>query len=650
MKFRKAFLYIMFGLLLPISLHAVTSKNELPKVEILGKEYYYYEVGKKETLYGIAKKFGWDLEEVVRLNPNVAQDLNKGDKIYYPTGKVTVVTDMTAAEPQAEIDLEPIEHIVKKGETVYGIAHQYNIPLDVIYNANPSSRSGIKKGDKITLPQSPNAKYFFYKIKSEDTLPLVAKKFNTSIESILKNNAGLSEKNFKTEEIIRISRNSNDRNIKTELVEESTVTSIESYTIKKNDTWASISEETGVDEEILKASNEDVEDLKKDVVIAVPIVESVQVEKEIIEEDPREETEEGIQEIYESVHGITSQEEDEENEVRIAIILDDPTSRKDIDFTRGFLIALSEFENKDVNIELKVLDGRVATNTLISELENYEPNLVFATADKTFPAFLADYGETNSVEIVNVFDVKNDLYEESAAMIQLLPPPAYFNEHIAEKLYKDHKGEKLLMVGDKDENDGLGEYLADNFPDDQISYLSVGEFGEFSPEENGYYLIYSNSTKKEEVADVLQGISNIKENNPGVGLTVVGRQNWITYWDDFLDKYYSGNVMIPSRVWLDTESVAWKNFREKYDKMFGGEPVKSYPNFAVSGYDAANYFIPVIESNNGDFNKTIRNSTFKPIQTDISLQRVSNWGGFINPTSYLIEFTPAEYINKISVK
>ena len=35
--------------------------ENLPKIEIEGKTYYYYDVKKDDSLYGIAKQFGWDM-------------------------------------------------------------------------------------------------------------------------------------------------------------------------------------------------------------------------------------------------------------------------------------------------------------------------------------------------------------------------------------------------------------------------------------------------------------------------------------------------------------------------------------------------------------------------------------------------------------
>ncbi|MDE6076822.1 MAG: LysM peptidoglycan-binding domain-containing protein, partial [Muribaculaceae bacterium] len=65
---------------------------DLPKTEILGKEYYYHEIQKGESIYGIARQHNWNLEELVRLNPTAASEMKKGTRLYYPTGRVTVVT------------------------------------------------------------------------------------------------------------------------------------------------------------------------------------------------------------------------------------------------------------------------------------------------------------------------------------------------------------------------------------------------------------------------------------------------------------------------------------------------------------------------------------------------------------------------------
>lgn len=635
-----------------VALPLLAAEPKLPKVEILGKEYYYHEIKKGESIYGIAKKYDWDINELVRLNPNASSDMEKGARLYYPTGRVTVIADPEDVVSEDSIEYEPINHIVKKGETVYSISRQYNIPLDAIYAAHPSAKHGVKAGETIVIQQSPqtvSGKYLFYTIKPGDTLYSLAQKYRTTVGDILKANPGVSQSNFRIGDAIRVAVNSNSNRIHTELVEEERLASLDSYKVKKNDTWKSISKDTGVPVETLKEANEDVAVPQKNEVINVPIIETVQVEKQTVEEDPRELEPEGIKEIYDSVHNVNS-EVRLLDEVRIAMLSDEPTSKKDLEFARGILIALNGMKTAPYKINFKIIDGRASTEAVIDNLDDFEPNLIVATADKAFPAFLADYGNTNNVEIVNVFDVKNDLYEDNQSMVQLLPSSAYFNEQMADRIYDDYKDYELILVGNKDENDGIAELLVPKFSDSNVKNVAVSSLSEYTMTDEGKYLIYAYPSKKEEVADIMQGVANLKETVPFASITVVGRPSWVTYTETYGDKFGDSGVVIPSRLWLDTESGAWKKFTEEYEEMFGGSPVKSFPNFAASGYDVARYFIPSTAENGGDFNKGFADTGDDSLQADICLQRVNNWGGFFNPLGYLLRFRPGEYVEKIRVR
>lgn len=622
--------------------------SNLQKTEILGKEYYIYEVKRGESVYGIAKKFGWDIEELVRLNPEASSAVQKGDRLYYPTGQVSVVTEM----PQpVEIDystLESIKHKVKKGETIYSISRQYNVPLEIIYKHNPSAKKGVKAGEVIELPQNGTAQYYYYTVKNGDTLPSIAQTYNTSVEDILKNNAGLTSNNLTAGETIRISLNSNLNKVKTELVAEERVSQISSYKVSKNETWDEISEKTGVEVEVLKEANESEEKPKENSIVNVPVVETVEVEKTVVYEAPEEMSTEDVQQIYDSIKGGGPDQRIMEG-VRMALIMDEPGSKKDVDFTRGMLVSLSQFKNYPVKIDFKVIDGRVSTADLIDELDDFEPNLIISTADKAFPLFLADYGNTNNIQVINVFDLKNDLYEDNASIIQLLPPSGLFYDRLSTKIYHDNRRRKLIAVGEEDTNDGMANELFKLF-ESESDKISLEEFGSLEPDPLQPILIYSYATRREDVADFLKNVDNLAENYPGFDFRVVGRTSWVAMIDDFGDKFEEYSVYIPSRVWLDENSDEWKNFLTQYEGMFEGIPVRSIPNFAASGYDVVNYFLPVVAENKGDFNHGLKNRSDKNLQNDIALTRVSNWGGFINSNGYLIHFLPDGEIVKEIVK
>lgn len=624
------------------------SASKLPKTEILGTEYYVYDAKKGESIYAIAKRFGWDLEELMRLNKEASAGVQKGTRLYYPTGKVAVVTEMPKP---VEIDysrLEPIHHKVKKGETVYSISRQYGVPLEVIYKYNPSTKKGVKQGEIIELPQSGNGQYYYYTLKKGDTLSAVSQKYNTSVEDILKNNPGLKVDNLHEGETIRISLNSNVGKIKTEMVAEERVTGITPYKVSKNETWEEISEKTGVEVELLKDANSN-EKPKENSVINVPQVETVEIEKTTVSPPQEDMSEEEVKDLYDSIKGIDS-ETGSFAGVKMALILDEPSSKKDVDFTRGVLVALSQMKDLSYKIDLKVMDGRISSSDLTEELDGYEPNLIVSTADKTFPLFLADYGNTNNIQIVNVFDLKNDLYEDNASIVQVLPPSSLYNEKISQQVFKDNRRRKLVMVGENDENDGIASSLKQLF-NEGYEEMTLEEFGGMEPDVMESYLIYSYANRKEDVSDFLKNVEALNEENPGFNARVMGRSSWMAMRDDFGDLFEEYNISIPSRVWLDMDSKQWKEFSEAYDEMFDGIPVRSIPNFAASGYDIAEYFIPLVAATQGDFNKIKGNETKKELlQNEINLSRVNNWGGFINGTGYIIRFSPNAEVEKQVVK
>ncbi|MDE6143720.1 MAG: hypothetical protein K2F94_06565, partial [Muribaculaceae bacterium] len=116
----------------------------------------------------------------------------------------------------------------------------------------------------------------------------------------------------------------------------------------------------------------------------------------------------------------------------------------------------------------------------------------------------------------------------------------------------------------------------------------------------------------------------------------------------FKDQYNDCDIIIPARCHLDGERSEVKEFNDRFEALYEQSPVKSFPNFAASGYDIANYFVNSTARNGGDFNKD-SDIDGKGIQTDFRLKRVSNWGGFLNPVVYLLLYRPSGVVDEIAI-
>ena len=145
MKFK-----LLFVLFLLSSYCFADTLSDLPIQTIAGNPYYVYVVGKKETIYGICKKLNISKDEITKVNPKVADGIKQGEKIYIPVVK----NDNMAAEAAATEIPEEFHHIVKKGETLYGLSRMYNISQEEIIRRNPSAEQGLKAGQSIVIPQN----------------------------------------------------------------------------------------------------------------------------------------------------------------------------------------------------------------------------------------------------------------------------------------------------------------------------------------------------------------------------------------------------------------------------------------------------------------------------------------------------------------
>jgi len=135
--------------------HGAYAARPLPVVSKDGKNYYEYVVRRGETIYSITHQFEIDKELFLQCNPNVAADGLKADQpVYLP---VEAVPEKKATPMQVEnITATGSTHLVKKGETLYGISKRYNTTVEKLIEVNPHAADGIKSGQVLLLPVSEN--------------------------------------------------------------------------------------------------------------------------------------------------------------------------------------------------------------------------------------------------------------------------------------------------------------------------------------------------------------------------------------------------------------------------------------------------------------------------------------------------------------
>ena len=118
----------LFGLFLTINLGNVAAQDA-PEAEPLT-----HVVQPGENLYRIALRYGVDLEELIAVN-------NITDRSHIFRGQVLIIPGLTVPDESAEvfnplIAGTPVIHVVHPGETLSGIARQYQMTVEQLLAAN----------------------------------------------------------------------------------------------------------------------------------------------------------------------------------------------------------------------------------------------------------------------------------------------------------------------------------------------------------------------------------------------------------------------------------------------------------------------------------------------------------------------------------
>lgn len=277
---------------------------------------------------------------------------------------------------------------------------------------------------------------------------------------------------------------------------------------------------------------------------------------------------------------------------RIALVLSDIYSKKDMEFSRGFLLGMRHSNIEPNSIDLKIINGEIPSDSLRMELDSFVPDFIVSTFEKDAPVALLTYARINDCKLLNVFDARGNDYLYNKNIYQTLTPSAVFNPEVARYLLDNFPGNILVIVGDPDPSDPSMKTLILEWPEDDLLIVAPEDFALLELEEESNYIIYPLVDSNDDVKEILGKIVTLMAAYPTAGVRIFGRPGWIAI-NDLSSAIANMEVFIPSKCYFDPSTDASKRFISTYNSSFGHAPIRSYPVYAVMGYDIAGYFLPV---------------------------------------------------------
>lgn len=200
--------------------------------ELIG--YKKHKVKRKETLYGLSKKYGVSEEEIKKANRFLySENLKKGDKIKIPQYK-TFVSKQTYKNTVKKYTVLP-------SEGKWRVAYKFGITVAELEALNPNMKPMLQPGDLLNVPnlkdedEKPiDAEYSYYEVLPKEGFYRLKVKTGLTQEQLEALNPELKESGLKAGMVLKIPASENAVSDSLPQVETTTLASkIKNYEVKK---------------------------------------------------------------------------------------------------------------------------------------------------------------------------------------------------------------------------------------------------------------------------------------------------------------------------------------------------------------------------------------------------------------------------------
>lgn len=568
-------------------------------------------------------------------------------------------------------------HTIERGQTVYSIATMYGVSIEEIYRLNPESRTVIKAGETLRIPQpdkkpsisttTKGEEYVYHTIEPQETLYGVSTRYKVPATEIIEANPGLSTSTFTIGKIIRIPAAKPAEELVQTPVEMMLVDKIIEHTIQPRETMHGLTRRYGVSSAQLISLNPRLkkEGLKVGMVLKVPTKVNVPVGAE----------EEVVMSEYE-VNALLNDMKEMAfvDHIQVALLLPfmsneltvSSEAARCIEYYEGLLLAIDKLKKEGCPVILSVYDtgkGTDKVKEILKEKAVRDAHLIIGAVQNDQIKLVADFAQQNNIKYVIPFTSKNDDVLTNSNLFQVNTPHSYLYSIAAQAACDLFRNDNIILVKTP-ANEEKKEYilaLKTEMEQRNISYREVTYFQDsFTQDIEGVF----DSSKRNVViptSSSLDALNSIKtplrhhaefqqENKTLYNITLFGYPEWQTYLRDCLEDLYALNAYIYTNFYADNLSVDVQNFYELYKQWYSKNLINIFPKYGILGYDTGLFFLGAIRQCGIHFEDHFDKVRYKSIQTGFHFERVNNWGGFINTNIFIVQYKNDNTVTRSAVR
>lgn len=560
-------------------------------------------------------------------------------------------------------------HTVKAGDTLYSIAKAYEVSEAAIKECNPSSADGLKIDQtiKIPVPEKVQAEaraekkrkreYLNHKIKAGETLYGIARDYNISVATLMEDNPDVNPQTLIIGQTLWVRKaeigSSSEQEAKADMAEyadnlnKATDDGYIYHVVMPGETIYSLARRYGITENEFVAMNDVDGGLKSGAVVRVPDPDhNIKQVAELAEADAAKEQAQpagGRHAGNVSFRAIPSSET-----LEVALMLPlEVSSRPNasyVEFYQGFLLGLRHVKNEygysaDLTLFNTDRDPQKVAEIVASDPFRDADLIVGPIYEEELPEVLAHAGR-RSVPVVS--PLANLAQANSDALFQLAPSPARKYEKTAdlfggqkkitlistEHTDKEFEREMLALIGERPYDRHTYTYERGARASNLTQLLENGEDN----------LLVILAEDEVDVDRILASIASANTNLVSRGrtaprFTILGNARWNRYANLDRTMFFKNRIVFLSTYHAKRDSETIKNFDSEYIKAFGALPTL----YSYRGYDVAAIFAPGMFA---DIEYDMEGRRYTPLQTTYVFRQEEGRHNHVNQNWVRVNYNP----------
>lgn len=163
----------------PFAINIPDNKNDMA---------FFHKVQHGESLFAIAKKYNVTIEGIMELNSLHSEDIKEGTRLIINPNQPVIDVKEEAVVPGY--------HLVKQGETLYGIARKYGTTVAELRALNELKHDTLRvgeelvivplNGEKTTIKEADTSSVepVYHEVREKETLYAISRKYNVDISEL----------------------------------------------------------------------------------------------------------------------------------------------------------------------------------------------------------------------------------------------------------------------------------------------------------------------------------------------------------------------------------------------------------------------------------------------------------------------------------